>query len=505
VYNLWLSPLAKVPGPLSHAISNIPHDIACIRGVRHLHLEKLHEQYGSIVRISPNELSFIDSCIWRDVYAHRKGDAECAKADKQENPNGYPGILDADRIDHRRYRRLLGHAFSEQSLRPQEPRLQYHVNELISGLRQDSKAGPQDFTEWLQWVTFDIMGDLAFGESFDSLPQRTTHPWQKFILDNIAALVFMGIAERMGLGRLIKLLTPASLLKAVAGFYQSTSDQMDRRLAHGKDRGDFLDHILKHGLINDNTSSSGAEKGLHIEELKSIASDIAIAGSETTSTLLTGLIYQLLMNPPALTKLTQELRSIPTAADLTIANLDRLPYLHAVIQEALRVFVPSPIPSAREIPAGGLSVGGYFLPQGTRVFAAHYIAYRSPTHFARPKEFIPKRWLPDRPEEFKDDDADGKYPRSTRSIYLLIHVRTGIFQPFAYGPRNCIGKNLAYAELRLILAKVLWHFELSKPVADEDKVAEWEGWWDRLRVFFLWHKPPLMVNVQERAVDGVST
>ena len=266
------------------------------------------------------------------------------------------------------------------------------------------------------------MGDLAFGESFESLPQRKSHPWQQFLLDNIAALVFVGIAERIGLSGLIMLLTPASLLKAVEGFYETTSAQMDRRLALGKDRGDFLDHILKHGLITGDTSKAEAEKGLRVEEVKSIASDIAIAGSETSSTLLTGLVYLLLMHPAVLAKVVEETRLIPTDAEITISNVDRLPYLAAVIQEALRLFVPSPIPSGRIIPPGGLLVGGFFLPEDTRVYASQYIAYRSPLHFAKPTEFIPERWLADRPDEFANDNADGR-DNSPSELPQLTHGR----------------------------------------------------------------------------------
>jgi averantin hydroxylase len=275
-------------------------------------------------------------------------------------------------------------------------------------------------TKWLQWATFDVMGDLAFGESFESLPQRKTHPWQQFLLDNIAALVFIGIAERMGLAKLVKLLTPPSLLQAVEGFYQRSSEQMDRRIALGKDRGDFLDHILKHDLITSDKPDIGSQKGMRVEELKSIASDIAIAGSETSSTLLTGLLYQLLINPHVLKKLVHEVRTLPTDDDICITSIDTLPYLAAVIQEALRVFVPSPIIAGRIIPPGGLVVGGFFLPEDTRVFAAHYIAYRSTLHFARPKEFIPERWLPNCPQEFENDNADGM-SNSLSYVALTIH------------------------------------------------------------------------------------
>ncbi|RVX69875.1 hypothetical protein B0A52_05709 [Exophiala mesophila] len=479
---LYISPLKVIPGPLLEAVTSIPHDLACIKGVNHEYLEKLHDKYGPIVRISPTEVSFIDSSIWRDVYGFRKNDAECEKSDVIDRVNGVTGILDANRMDHRRYRRLLSHAFSEQSLRQQEDRLQHHVDMLVRGLTQGSKDGPLDISQWLQWTTFDIMGDLAFGESFDSLGTKQTHPWQKFLLDNIAGGMYIGIIQRWGLGRVAALCTPSSLIQAMRDFYDMSSTRIDRRIAMGKERGDFLDHILKHELVGDD--EKGQVKGMRVEELKSTASDIAIAGSETTATLLTGLVYFLLMNPTVLEKVQEEIDGFEAEEQITVASTAKLPYFSAVLEEGLRIFIPSPVISARTIPTAGLVVGGYLLPVGTRVFAAHHIAYRSSLHFARPKEFVPERWLANRPEEFASDNA------------------SGIFQPFAAGPRNCIGSNLAKAEMRLILATLLWRFEMNKPSADQQGGQDWDGWFQRLKVYFLWHKPPLMVEMKPRRNAG---
>ena len=75
----------------------------------------------------------------------------------------------------------------------------------------------------------------------------------------------------------------------------------------------------------------------------------------------------------------------------------------------------------------------------------------------------------------------------------------GIFQPFAYGPRNCIGSNLARAEMRLILAKLLWNFDLHRPSLVDEEAMEWEKWTDKLKCYFMWHKPALMVDFRSRA------
>src|SRR2546423_11613776 len=97
-----------------------------------------------------------------------------------------------------------------------------------------------------------------------------------------------------------------------------------------------------------------------------------------------------------------------------------------------------------------------------------YAAYRLESNFRRPDEFLPQRWLGD--AEFADDDR-------------------AVMQPFAVGPRNCIGRNLAYAEMRVILAKVLFHFDLE---LDEGKTGQWLD----QKVYILWEKVPLWVKLK---------
>ena len=87
------------------------------------------------------------------------------------------------------------------------------------------------------------------------------------------------------------------------------------------------------------------------------------------------------------------------------------------------------------------------------------------SNFAKPSEFIPEGWLDDRDPEFEHDD------------------RKEVFQQFSVGPRNCIERNLAYAEMRVILAKLLWRFDLAIPsesalsmVGEESGREGWRLW-----------------------------
>jgi cytochrome P450 len=97
-------------------------------------------------------------------------------------------------------------------------------------------------------------------------------------------------------------------------------------------------------------------------------------------------------------------------------------------------------------------------------------AYTSATNFASPKEFIPARWLPG--SDIKPHNAN-------------------VFYPFSVGPRDCVGKNFALAEVRLILTKLLWNFDL--------RLGEKEWDWDSQKAFLVWDKQPLYLEL--RLVD----
>jgi len=83
----------------------------------------MHSKYGDVVRIGPNDLSYVNEAVVRDVLGHRQGHEEFAKSPMSipPSPNGVHGLLGSNRADHARFRRNFSHAFSEKGLREQEP------------------------------------------------------------------------------------------------------------------------------------------------------------------------------------------------------------------------------------------------------------------------------------------------------------------------------------------------------------------------------------------------
>lgn len=208
----------------------------------------------------------------------------------------------------------------------------------------------------------------------------------------------------------------------------------------------------------------------------------SVAGSETTASLLSGMLMWLMRTPHAYKRLTAEIRGrFPAASDMKFLDLQECRYMNACIDEALRVFPPVPTGLTRTVPSGGDSVAGEFLPGGTTVSVHAWSAAHSPRNFSRPDEYVPERWL--------DDENGGRYAGENRDAS----------QAFSLGPRGCIGKHLSYLELRLILANLLWHFDVRRADLDADgggfDVWDPQGSLKHVRAFNTWNKPPLMCTL----------
>ncbi|KAL2819642.1 cytochrome P450 [Aspergillus cavernicola] len=272
--------------------------------------------------------------------------------------NGVPGILAADHAHHRRYRRLLAHAFSDKGLRAQQGMIQQYIDRLIDGLRENCATGPLDLAVWFNWATFDIIGDLAFGEPFGCLDEVETHPWIASIQGNVKAIPILNALRRYRLTWILGLLAPPKLLEMRRRNAQFTADKVDCRLQHaGTARGDLWDSVL-----DDKPES---EAPMSRAEMVSNASAIVLAGSETSATLLSGCIWLLLTNPEYLHNITERVRSgFARAADIDSHSVTQINGLQAVLEESLRLYPPVPMQSNRIVPPPGAHIAGKWVAGG---------------------------------------------------------------------------------------------------------------------------------------------
>lgn len=132
IYNAYFHPLSKFPGPKLSGATDIVAAFYAVLGRRSKYSEKLHTKYGDVVRTRPNELSFIGENAWKDVYMHRQGQKQMAKAGRGNGPAGGVSILNASDDAHARQRRLLSHAFSERAVSPRPLHCKIKLIQLVA-------------------------------------------------------------------------------------------------------------------------------------------------------------------------------------------------------------------------------------------------------------------------------------------------------------------------------------------------------------------------------------
>ncbi|RYO92945.1 hypothetical protein DL766_010411 [Monosporascus sp. MC13-8B] len=460
LYNVFLHPLRKFPGPISHRMSNAPRAYYNLRGDLSFHVADLHAKYGNVVRIGPNSLAFLSPEAWKDIYGHKAhGEQEFPKHQAGYRPvESMPKtIIHVDREEHAFLRRQLAHGFSERSMRGQEPIIGAYADKLIERLRENVVAGknPLNMREWFNWATFDIIGDLALGSSFGCLEESKYHAWVGVVNGSIQQISFLVTLRMIGATCLVNFLAKyAGGMGKRQELIKLTEEKVKQRMDLGTERPDFIEGFLQ------------KKEQVPFDALIANASTLIVAGSETTATLLCGAVYLLATNPECLEKVTQEVRSsFRDDSGITLLSVGNLRYMLACLNEALRMYPPVASALPRQAPKGGATVSGHFVPEGTQVGVWQWAINHAPGLWTDPNVFRPERFLGD--------------PRFTND-------RLDAMQPFLVGPRNCIGKNLAYAEMRLILAKIIFNFDLR--LADESR-----NWLKDQKAFTVWLKSPLPV------------
>ena len=277
VYNVYFHRLSSFPGPKSHAATFLPFVFGIYGGKNHLKTARIHEQYGDTVRIAPDVLSFTGSQAWKDIYGSRPGKGQLPKDRKFYigNQNKVPDILNSfDDGDHARIRKLLSHAFSEQALREEEKIVEKYVDLLIQKLR-DRVHGPEDgkvdITKYFNYVAFDIIGDLALGESFGALQNEVYHFWIAFIIKSINFGRYLIIGTTypiIGVLMMPLMLVFPSKLKQIRKYMRYPRELVEKRTATKTDRNDFMTYILRH---ND-------ERGMSQLEIKNTITVLLLAG-----------------------------------------------------------------------------------------------------------------------------------------------------------------------------------------------------------------------------------
>lgn len=304
-----------------------------------------------MVRVAPDELGYANAQAWQDIY-HNKAALKDPKF-YGETSNGVQEILRADNESHHRFRRTFAHAFADRSIKKQEPLIARYVDIMVHKLHA-LEGQPVDMIRLFSLVAFDIIGDLAFGESLDLLESPKYHYW----IDTTWAAAKAFAVTRFArwypwMAPLAVLAVPKDLMQQIEDNFAQCAERVDRRLATKTSRPDIWGLVL----------SQKGERQLSVPEMHANSQSLLLAGAETTATTLSSLLYFLTKNPEKLQTLITEVRGIFVSDDeISLTDLTSLRYLYACIEETLRLVPPAPTGLPRVVPAQGMTICGEIIP-----------------------------------------------------------------------------------------------------------------------------------------------
>ncbi|KAK8115253.1 Cytochrome p450 [Apiospora kogelbergensis] len=466
VYRLYFSPIAGFPGPKLAALTlwyELYYDVMC-GGQYWVKIAELHEQYGPIIRINPYELHVRDPDFHDVLYSGpgQRRDKWAWSAGMFGNSTSGFGTVPHDL--HRMRRAALSPFFGKQAIaRHMEPA----IRELLHGKlcarfeRLRATGEPLDVLWAYAALTTDIITLYAFRRSYGCLDAPDwLHEWPVAMVEGTKAchvnkqFAWLHPLMRATPEWIVKIVNPAvmhiinlqrDLERQIAALMQEeekTEGKKSKTQTDGQQQPTTIFHNLIHGDL------PPEEKTL--PRLVDEGQTMIAAGQETTSFFLKTVTYYILADPAIHARLRAELRQVDVAT-ASVAQLERLPYLRAVVQEGHR-FAHGVVGRLQRVaPDAALRCGAWAIPAGTPVSMTAPLLHRDPALFPDPDRFDPARWLfGGRSSSARGEEEAAEEDARRREVMALERFLV----PFGKGTRQCLGINLATAEIYLTLAAV---------------------------------------------------
>jgi cytochrome P450 len=184
-------------------------------------------------------------------------------------------MLTTNTENHTRVRRLFSPAFSERALKQQEPLFRKYASLLIHKIAEVGEEGkkPVEFTQLLNFTTFDVMAELCFGENLNLLAKNEYSPWVRSIFESLKMLPVASMINYYPiLNALFTRFEPKSVTQQRVTHCKHSEERVNRRLKAGSEKPDIWNLVL----------AAEEGKGLTLEEMHSNSELFMLAGSETT-------------------------------------------------------------------------------------------------------------------------------------------------------------------------------------------------------------------------------
>ncbi|POR38486.1 Pisatin demethylase [Tolypocladium paradoxum] len=431
--------LRHIPGPPSAGFSQWWLVRAVGGGRTHLDLYEACQIYGSVARVGPNYLVTSDPDLMKRMLNVRTPYKRSDWYDGMRlDPSKDNVLSQRDDEAHGKLRSKMAAGYSGKEVENLEAKINQNVMALINLIDSKYVSANKafDFGRKAQYFTLDVISDLAFGEPFgDIATDSDVHEYISTMEANMPTIIVTTVLPWLMVllsSPLFKWMMPSEKDVIGLGRTMAIAKQVaaERFGPHKKTQNDMLGSFVARGL-----TQSEAESEILMQIL---------AGSDTTATAIRATMLHIMSNARVLNKLRAEIKEFnPTWPVITDAEARTMPYLQAVIKEGLRMFPPVAGLMAKEVPQGGDTFKGVFLPGGTRIGYCAWGVVRYPDVWGEDAhEFRPERWIEASPEKIREMDG---------TVELV----------FGYGRWQCLGRNVAFMELNKVFVELLRRFDLS--------------------------------------------
>lgn len=438
IYRIFFHPLSHIPGPLLPKITSLWLHYHAYVGDEASSIRALHATYGAFVRVSPNEIDISDADAIQAIYVSKGG---FPKADCYANfdIDGHKTIFSTTDHEHRAVRaKAVVPLFSTKSLRENENSIWACVDRMIERLALESRSKrPINVLNLTRSLAVDAVSTHLFRENYDGVSEQGPTLSVSAFVD-----AFVAVGRFFYLPNIVFVWLEWAIMNWQAD--RKTDDSMM-----------IVDKFVSN-LVSNTTAKSLTypgrllAAGISDSEVKAQCKDLIFAGTDSTGMNLATIMRNLATHPEKYERLKKEVNS-NVALGKDAQEVQALPYLNAVVKEALRISMANPTRLPHIVPAGGWNFKDVFFPVGTIVGCAGYELHFNADVFPRPTQFIPERWL-------EATEEMSKY-----------------WFAFGAGSRACIARNLATLELqfateRLARSNVL---EGATAVQEQVEIMEW--------------------------------
>ncbi|KAM0035163.1 putative cytochrome P450 [Helianthus debilis subsp. tardiflorus] len=313
---------------------------------------------------------------------------------------------------------------------------------LVLGALGENSGSSVDMSALLGSYTSNVLCRVAFGKTYYEL--GFTDKLKKFVDMLGTFCVGSYIPWLSFIDRLSGLLGQAhAISKELDHFLKGVVEDHLHKKTTGEETKDFVD------ILRDIQKDKTIGFTLNTNTLKAVILDVFVAGSDTIFSSLDWAMSELIKHPRVMKKLQQEVSEVGQGRPMIPEeDLEKMPYLKAVVKEALRLHAPLPLLLAREA-RNGVNLMGYDIPPRTQVIINAWAIGRDPASWTEPEEFKPERFI-NSPVDYKG-----------------LHYE---FLPFGAGRRGCPGLHFGVVLIEIILANIVYKYNFALPnaVKDED-------------------------------------